>query len=133
MSLQSERAWEKGFTLIEIMIVLGILTILAGIAVLSYKEYMEKAKITSRILPEVKSCAQDIILYCVNNPGTSNNHAKSLENCNSSWSYSSDLGEDLFSCDREGILLNQVEVKYSKENHMVNCTANNRKILCSVR
>jgi len=55
----------KGFTLIELIIVIAILSILASIAIPVYKRYQQKAKISSYALPIVKACATDALSYCM--------------------------------------------------------------------
>jgi type IV pilus assembly protein PilA len=60
-----KRTNEKGFTLIELMIVIAIIGILASIALPAYQTYMKKAKFsevvlaTSDLKTSVELCAQD--------------------------------------------------------------------------
>ena len=54
---------KKGFTLIELMVVIAIIAILAAIALTSYKAYQQKAK-AKELITIARSCAQEIAAEC---------------------------------------------------------------------
>jgi type IV pilus assembly protein PilA len=44
----------KGFTLLELMIVIGIIAVLASLAIANYQKFRQKAIIASYALPSVR-------------------------------------------------------------------------------
>ena len=78
-----------GFTLVELLIVIAILSILASISIAIYVSYRQKAKVTSVALPYAEECTRQIVDYCINlRPSSSTNidiSSLSLTDCQSKY------------------------------------------------
>ncbi|MBO8143286.1 MAG: prepilin-type N-terminal cleavage/methylation domain-containing protein [Thermodesulfobacterium sp.] len=63
---------KKGFTLIELMVVIAIIAILAAIALTSYQTYIRKAK-AKELITYARACIQEAVVECAvdNNTDTS--------------------------------------------------------------
>ena len=80
---------KEGFTLVELLIVIAILSILASIAIPIYLSYRQKAKVTSVALPYAEECTRQIVSYCLElKPSSSTNidiSSLSLTDCQSKY------------------------------------------------
>ena len=65
---------KKGFTLIELMVVIAIIAILAAIALTAYRAYIKKAQ-AKELMTLARACIQEVIAECAvtgSNPTLSN-------------------------------------------------------------
>ena len=70
---------KKGFTLIELMVVIAIIAILAAIALTAYRAYIRKAQ-SKELLTFARACVQESIAQCASDPNF--NAFSSLDACN---------------------------------------------------
>jgi type IV pilus assembly protein PilA len=54
----------RGFTIVELLVVIAIIAILASIAILQYLNYTERARLASYALPMARACMADVASYC---------------------------------------------------------------------
>ena len=81
---------KKGFTLIELMVVIAIIAILAAVALTAYRSYMRKAQ-AKELLNFARACVQEAVAQC---QVQSSVNFSSLDSCNisgNSTQYLSDI------------------------------------------
>ncbi len=71
---------EKGFTLIELMIVIAILAILAAIAANQYGSYKRQAK-AKDLISVARNCAGEIAAYCTVQGSSASFSASDFDSC----------------------------------------------------
>ena len=60
---------KKGFTLIELMVVIAIIAILAAVALTSYRAYIRKAQ-AKELMTFARACIQEAIAQCMTDNST---------------------------------------------------------------
>jgi len=103
----------RGFTLIELIIVIAIIAVLSSMSIIIYQKYKQKSLATSTLLPIAESCSKDIIAYCislnVDSPTSINVSSLPLENCQSKTVFNYNLSVNVvgsFICNPGGSVVN---------------------------
>jgi prepilin-type N-terminal cleavage/methylation domain-containing protein len=130
---------KRGFTLIEIVIVIAIIAILASLSIPIYMKYQKKAKVSSYVLPIVKACAYDIAIVCQELKVKSNTNidVSNIKNCQNITVPGGDLKISLTAvveCTPEGYISQGTvtgQLSDIKE-YKARCTLNNQGIVCTV-
>jgi prepilin-type N-terminal cleavage/methylation domain-containing protein len=132
----------KGFTLVELIIVIAIISILASISIPTYIRYQQKSKIASYALPTVKACANDALTFCMSGrasdiPSITMN-VTSLPNCrNAIATASGTLNVTItgtFTCEASGHISNGTITGELEgvDLYKSQCTLNNQSIHCQI-
>jgi len=78
-AMKEDRRNQKGFTLVELMIVIAIIGILAAIALPQYNSYRRKAQ-ASKLIDGARACAQEMAATCAGN--STFTQGSTLSSCN---------------------------------------------------
>lgn len=62
--LGSRSRWDRGFTLVELMVAVAIMGIMAGLAIPNYLDYLDKARI-ARAIAEIRGIARVVDAYTI--------------------------------------------------------------------
>lgn len=131
---------EDGFTIVELLIVMTIMSILASFSVLTYMKYQQKSKVTSYALPVVKACAFDAAGLCQELQLSSNStiDLSSLKNCQNTVIPGGNLAISIsgsVECTTDGVIADGT-VKGSLDQvreYSAFCILNHKGIECTVR
>lgn len=131
---------EDGFTIVELLIVMAIISILAGLSIPIYMKYQQKSKVTSYALPIVKACAFDAAGLCqeLQLSSSSTIDLSSLKNCQNTVIPNGSLAISLsgsVECTTDGVVADGT-VKGSLDKvreYSAFCILNHKGIECTVR
>ncbi len=130
-----------GFTLIELIIVIAIISILSSMAIPIYIKYQNKSKVSSFALPITNACAKDIIAYCIDlNPSTPTSIDVSnidLKNCRTSnvleYNLSINITGNVVCAEggniSDGTIIGKIN---TVSDYKAKCNLNNNAIICTV-
>lgn len=140
-SLKTESRLNAGFTLIELIIVVTIISILASMAIPMYIKYQNKSKISSFALPIASACSKDIIAYCIElNPSTATSIDPSntnLRNCQATNVFGHNLNVNINGsvlCSEGGVVSDGTvsAIITSINDYKAVCYLNNNGIECTI-
>jgi len=131
-----------GFTLIELIIVIAILSILASLVIPIYMRYQQKSKISSYALPIVKACANDALTFCMSERASDvanlTMNVTTLPNCrNATQTAQGQLNMTItgtFTCEESGHVSNGI-VNGELEGvdlYLARCTLSNQSLHCTI-
>jgi type IV pilus assembly protein PilA len=68
----------RGFTIVELLVVISIVTILVSLAIFQYLRHSERAKLVSYALPIARACMADVASYCSTDPPSAGTETYSI-------------------------------------------------------
>ncbi len=129
----------RGFTLVEILLVIALLVILASMAIPSYMMYIKKAKVANFALSIASACARDAMADCasrfVDAPTLYN--LNSLQNCsnvNTAMGGVTILLDGSYTCAPNGVASGTVKgMLAGVGNYTAVCEFAQNSVRCTVR
>jgi type IV pilus assembly protein PilA len=135
----------KGFTLLELMVVIGIIAVLASLAIANYQKFRQKAVVASYALPSVRGCALGLASFCAEYRGESN-EIIDLSTCDTAKAFCNNNTQaqpgnytifinGTFNCSQSGHVANGTIIgKIENINlYQAVCTFDNQTLKCDVK
>ena len=133
----------RGFTILELLMVIAIIAILVSIALPQYLNYTERAKLASYALPIARACMMDVASYCSADPPPTGTVTYSIignpafPNCMANRTtpggtvYLTEV--EAFQCSNTGLLVaGKLYAYFSATGQRVVCQVDVRPFRCSV-
>ncbi|SNZ15021.1 pilin [Hydrogenobacter hydrogenophilus] len=130
---------KKGFTLVELLIVIALLVILASMAIPSYLMYRDKSKVANFALSIASACAKDAMANCVSKfveapTPYSLNGLPNCSNVNTAMGNVEVLLDGSYTCTPNGIASGTVRGMLAGiNNYTAVCEFSENNLRCSVR
>jgi type IV pilus assembly protein PilA len=108
--LEGERKGEKGFTLVELLVVVAIIAILAAIAIPQFAKYRKQSAAAS-LQADARNCVTDAISQItstqmaggnISSAGTYSNTSPNTQSCN--WNYNAASAATDCTCNGQNVL-----------------------------
>jgi type IV pilus assembly protein PilA len=132
----------RGFTLVELLVIIAIIAILASIAIPQYQNYTERARLASYALPIARACMLDVASYCfTNTPAGTETYSiignSTFPNCVANYTtpggtvYLNEI--EAFQCSNTGLLVaGKLHAYFSSPGQKVVCQVDVRPFRCFI-